>query len=156
IEGTRAYEENESAKAEVVALNKRIYQLHTDNDHDSSLAQIYWTCRQWSYDYFDKFYERIGTRFEKYYPESEVSPIGLKTVREQIGQVYEESDGAVIFNGEKYDLHTRVFINSEGLPTYEAKEVGVLMKKWQDYHFDQSVIITGNDIIEYMKVVLKS
>jgi arginyl-tRNA synthetase len=30
------------------------------------------------------------------------------------------------------------------------------MKKWQDYHFDQSIVITGNDIIEYMKVVLKS
>jgi arginyl-tRNA synthetase len=30
------------------------------------------------------------------------------------------------------------------------------MKKWQDYHFDTSVIITGNDIVEYMKVVQKS
>jgi arginyl-tRNA synthetase len=30
------------------------------------------------------------------------------------------------------------------------------MKKWQDYHFDKSVVITGNDIVEYMKVVLKS
>jgi arginyl-tRNA synthetase len=30
------------------------------------------------------------------------------------------------------------------------------MKKWQDYNFDMSVIITGNDIIEYMKVVQKS
>src|SRR5206468_2235755 len=41
-------------------------------------------------------------------------------------------------------------------PTYEAKDVGLSMKKWEDYHFDRSVIITGNDIIEYMKVVIKS
>ena len=156
IEGTLAYEDNEQAKAEIIAANKRVYQLHTDNDHDSPFAQIYWTCRQWSYDYFDGFYERIGTKFEKYYPESETAPLGLQTVREHIGQVYEESDGAVIFDGEKYGLHARVFINSEGLPTYEAKDVGLVMKKWQDYKFDQSVVITGNDIIEYMKVVLKS
>jgi arginyl-tRNA synthetase len=156
IEGTLAYEDNEQAKAEIIAANKRVYQLHTDNDHDSTFAQIYWTCRQWSYDYFDGFYERIGTKFEKYYPESETAPLGLQTVREHIGQVYEESDGAVIFDGEKYGLHARVFINSEGLPTYEAKDVGLVMKKWQDYKFDQSVVITGNDIIEYMKVVLKS
>jgi arginyl-tRNA synthetase len=70
--------------------------------------------------------------------------------------VYEESDGAIVFNGEKYGLHTRVFINSHGLPTYEAKDVGLIMQKWQDYHFDQSLVITGNDIVEYMKVVLKS
>lgn len=70
--------------------------------------------------------------------------------------VFKESDGAVVFEGEPHGLHTRVFINSQGLPTYEAKDVGLSMKKWQDYHFDESVIITGNDITEYMKVVLKA
>jgi len=155
--GTADYEnDNEDAKAQIAELNKRIYQIHSDNDQDSPLAQIYWLGRQWSYDYFDVFYARIGTRFEKYYPESETAPLGLQTVREHTGPVYEESDGAVIFNGEKYDLHTRVFINSKGLPTYEAKDVGLVIKKWQDYKFDQSIVITGNDIIEYMKVVLKS
>jgi arginyl-tRNA synthetase len=156
VEGTRAYEDEPAAKTKITELNKRVYQLHTDNDHDSPFAHIYWTCRQWSYDYFAAFYPKIGTRFEKYYPESETAPVGLQTVREHLGPVYEESDGAVIFDGEKYGLHTRVFINSEGLPTYEAKDVGLIMKKWQDYQFDQSIVITGNDIIEYMKVVLKS
>ena len=156
VKGTQAYDDDEQAKADIIALNKRVYQLHDQNDHDSPFAQIYWTCRQWSYDYFDAFYARIGTKFEKYYPESETAPLGLRTVREHIGDVYQQSDGAVIFDGEKYGLHTRVFINSEGLPTYEAKDIGLIIKKWQDYHFDTSVIITGNDIIEYMKVVLKS
>jgi len=155
--GTAAYDDNESSKAEIIELNKRVYQLFADNDHDSPFAQIYWTCRQWSYDYFNAFYDRIGTPFERYYPESECAPIGLQTVREQLARgVYKESDGAVVFEGEPYGLHTRVFINSQGLPTYEAKDVGLIMRKWQDYHYDQSVIITGNDIIEYMKVVMKS
>lgn len=156
VAGTKDYEDNVQAKAEIITLNKRIYQIHNDEDHDSPLAQIYWTTRQWSYDYFDQFYDRIGSKFEKYYPESQTAGLGLETVKQHIGDVYQESDGAVIFDGEKYDLHTRVFINSEGLPTYEAKDVGLIMKKWHDYTFDLSVIITGNDIIEYMKVVLKS
>jgi arginyl-tRNA synthetase len=157
IEGNNAYEENELIRPEVIELNKRVYQLHTDNDKESPFAHIYWTCREWSYGYFEMFYERIGTNFEKYYPESQTAPIGLSTVQEQLEKgVYEKSEGAVIFNGEKYGLHTRVFINSEGLPTYEAKDVGLIMAKWQDYHFDTSVVITGNDIVEYMKVVLKS
>lgn len=157
VVGTNAYEEDEAAKTAIVALNKKVYQLHTDADHDSALAQIYWTCREWSYDYFNAFYDRIGTQFERYYPESETAPLGLATVREQQKNgVYTESDGAVVFVGEPYGLHTRVFINAEGLPTYEAKDVGLSIKKWNDYSFDQSIIITGNDITEYMKVVLKS
>ncbi len=156
VKGTQAYDKDEAAKAEIVALNKRVYQLHNDDDHDSPFAQIYWTCRQWSYDYFDSFYARLGSKFEKYYPESQTAPVGLKNVREHLGKVYEESDGAIVFNGEKYGLHTRVFINSEGLPTYEAKDVGLIMLKKQDYDFDRSVVITGNEIDQYMQVVLKS
>ncbi len=157
VTGTNAYEDDEAARGEIITLNKRVYQLHTDADHDSPFAQIYWTCRQWSYDYFNAFYTRIGSGFERYYPESQTAPVGLVAVKEQLARgVFTESDGAVIFDGEKYGLHTRVFINSEGLPTYEAKDVGLSLKKWEDYHFDQSVIITGNDIVEYMKVVLKA
>jgi arginyl-tRNA synthetase len=156
VEGTRAYDDNEVAKSEIIDLNKQVYSFHTNNDRQSPLAQLYWTCREWSYGYFDSFYERIGTSFEKYYPESQTAPLGLKTVQEQTGTVYEESDGAIVFDGEQHGLHTRVFINSNGLPTYEAKDVGLALQKWQDYHFDKSVIITGNDIVEYMKVVMKS
>lgn len=156
VEGTIAYEENKTAKAEIVALNKRVYQLHAKDDHDSSFAQIYWTCRQWSYDYFDEFYARIGSHFEKYYPESGVAELGLQTVRKHIPEVFIESEGAIVFKGDNHGLHTRVFINSEGLPTYEAKDIGLIMAKSQDYDFDKSVVITGNEQAQYMAVVLKA
>ncbi len=156
VKGTAAYEDDESARAKIIDLNKQVYAVHADNDHASPLAQIYWTCRQWSYDYFDAFYKRIGSDFEKYYPESDTAELGLQTVRKHIGPVFTESDGAIIFKGEDYGLHTRVFINSQGLPTYEAKDVGLIMKKWQDYHFDRSIIITGNEQLQYMTVVQKA
>ncbi|MCL2869241.1 arginine--tRNA ligase [Candidatus Saccharibacteria bacterium] len=156
VEGNKAYE-NETTRPEIVEINKRIYAIYETDDKTSDFAKIYWDCRSWSYDYFDDFYERIGVKFEKYYPESTTAPLGLETVLEQTKQgVYEKSDGAIVFNGEPYGLHTRVFINSNGLPTYEAKDVGLIQLKWQDYHFDKSLIITGNDIIDYMKVVVKS
>jgi len=157
VAGTNAYEDDETAKAEIVELNKRVYQLIANDDHDSPFAQIYWTCRQWSYDYFNEFYARIGTPFERFYPESEVAELGLKTVQEQLEKgVFKQSDGAVVFEGEPYGLHTRVFINSQGLPTYEAKEVGLIFHKKQDYNFDRSVVITGNEQEQYMAVVLKA
>ena len=155
--GARAYEDDAEAKEAITGLNTQIYQLHVTKDETSLLGQVYWLCRQWSYDYFDNFYAQIGVKFEKYYPESAVASIGLKTVLEQKERgVFEESEGAVIFPGEKYGLHTRVFVNQQGLPTYESKEIGLSLAKDQDYRFDESVIVTGNEIVDYMKVVLKS
>lgn len=158
VEGNNAYEDDEMAKAEITAINKRVYALQAQNDHESAFARIYWTCREWSYAYFATLYEQLQvTPFTRYIPESEVTPLGLKTVREQLAKgVYEESDGAVVFRGDDQGLHTRVFINSEGLPTYEAKDVGLSMTKWRDYEFDESIIITANEQSQYMQVVIAS
>lgn len=157
VEGNTAYEENEDAKAEIISINKRVYELHNNQDKESPFAQIYWSCRQWSYDGFDKLYKKLQVDpFEKYYPESLTTPGGIVLAKQALEQgVLGESDGAIVFKGEDHGLHTRVFINSEGLPTYETKDLGLAAAKWDDYHPDINVIITGNDIIEYMKVVLK-
>ncbi len=158
VQGNDAYQENPDAKQAIVAINKRIYGIHADNDHTSPFAQIYWTCRQWSYDGFAVLYDRLGMApFEKYYPESTTTQLGIDSVRDGLKKnIFHESDGAVVYLGEHKGLHTRVFMNSEGLPTYEAKDLGLSLTKWQDYHFDISVIITGNDIQEYMKVVISA
>lgn len=156
VEGNAAYSEKPDAKEEIIKLNKQIYEIVKLQDKTSPLARIYWMTRQWSYDYFENFYRKIGSRFDRFYPESETVEPGLKIVRENIGKVFEESDGAIVFRGELHNMHTRVFINKNGLPTYETKDVGLIFKKWQDYHFDRSIIITGNDIYEYMQVVLKA
>ena len=157
ITGTNAYEDDQAAKEQIIAFNKQVYATHNNNDRESPFAKIYWTTRQWSYDYFDDFYKRIGSNFERYYPESTVADLGLATVKAHIQQgIFEESDGAVVFRGEPFGLHTRVFINKEGLPTYEAKDVGLIMTKYQDYAFDKSVVITGNEQEQYMAVVLKA
>lgn len=157
VEGTAVYEDDEVAKAEITELNKEIYRINAENIHERETAELYWKGRELSYEYFKDFYARIGVKFDKYYPESTVAGLGLETVLKELEKgVYEKSDGAVIFDGEKYGLHTRVFVNREGVPTYEAKDVGLIFQKFSDYHFDKSVVITGNEQLEYMKVVLKS
>ncbi len=157
IEGTALYEDDEKAHQEITKLNKEIYKINTEDLHDSDLANLYWKGRELSYNYFKDFYASIGVHFDKYYPESTVVNLGLEKVKEQLEKgVYEYSNGAVIFDGDKYGLHTRVFINKEGVPTYETKDVGLIFTKWQDYHFAKSVVITGSEQKDYMSVVLKS
>lgn len=158
VEGNAAYEEDEAAKAAIVEVNKRVYELHESGDKESAFARIYWMCRQWSYEYFESLYGQLKVKpFDRFIPESEVTPLGLATVREQLARgIYQESQGAVVFDGEPYGLHTRVFINSAGLPTYETKDVGLLLTKWRDYQFDTSIVITAHEQAPYFQVMLKS
>jgi arginyl-tRNA synthetase len=72
--------------------------------------------------------------------------------------LFEESDGAVIFRGEKFDskLHTRVFVTSQGLPTYEAKDIAHAIRKYKEYKSDKSIIITANEQDNYFEVMLRA
>ena len=152
--GAAAYEADETAKAQITDINTQIYAFHADSDHQTDLAKIYWTCRQWSYDYFNDFYDKISVEpFDKYYPESTTADPGLDLVKAHIGDVFKESDGAVVYEGEADGLHTRVFITSKGLPTYETKDLGVIAVESNDFSYDKRIIITGNEQTEYMKVV---
>ncbi|MCQ3944998.1 MAG: arginine--tRNA ligase, partial [bacterium] len=63
--------------------------------------------------------------------------------------------GAVVYKGEQDGLHTRVFRNKLGLPTYEAKDLGLAKTKYERVKYDLSYIVTANEITEYFKVVLR-
>jgi len=143
--------EYEKKKSEIDLLNKKIYEKS-----DPAVNAIYKKGREWSLQYFDTIYEKLGTKFDFFFFESEGGILGKKIVEENIGKVFEESEKAIIFRGEKYGLHTRVFVNSFGLPTYEAKELGLAKIKNELYPYDLSVIVTGNEVNDYFKVLLKA
>jgi arginyl-tRNA synthetase len=153
VEGTAAYEADPAAKDDIDALNKVLYERSSKD-----VNALYEKGRKWSLDHFESLYELLGTKFDGMIFESEMAPVGLDIVREFAKKgVFEESDGAIVFKGEKYGLHTRVFINSYGLPTYEAKEMGLNTTKFERYPgLAQSIIVTANEQNEYFKVVIKA
>ena len=150
--GAKAYEEDSNAKIEITELNKKIYEKS-----DPEINLLYELGRRISLDSFETMYEKLGTKFNYYFFESKEGVMGKPIVEAHIEDgVFEKSDGAIVFKGEKYGLHTRVFINSQGLPTYEAKELGLNKEKFEvEPDLGLSVIVTGNEIKEYFKVLLK-
>ena len=150
--GAKQYDEGKEIQKEIIELNKKIY-----DRSDASVNRLYDAGRTWSLDYFETIYQRLGTKFDFYFFESEMAALGKEIVEEFLKkQIFTESDGAVVFKGEAHGLHTRVFLNSQGLPTYEAKELGLAKAKYDKYKFDQSVVITANEQTEYFKVVMKA
>lgn len=150
--GATAYKEADPATvADIKAINKAIYERS-----DADINAFYDMGRQLSLDYFETLYETLGTTFDYYFFESEAGPKGKELVLAH-PDIFTESDGARVFAGEAHGLHTRVFLNSEGLPTYEAKELALAkMKEDAVGPYDHSVISTANEITEYFKVLLKA
>ena len=140
----------ETHKEAIDTLNKTIY-----DKSDAAVQALYDEGRAQSLKHFEEIYKTLGTKFVYYFFESETGPKGMEIVRSH-PEVFEESEGAVVFKGERYGLHTRVFINSKGLPTYEAKELGLAELKQEQGSFDLSITITAHEISEYFKVVRKA
>jgi len=152
--GAKAYEADEEVKTEVNEINRRVYERSSEE-----INKIYDLGRQASLDYFEEIYQRLGTKFDFYFFESETGKVGKKIVESGLTKgVFEKSDGAIVFRGEKFDesLHTRVFVNSLGLPTYETKDLGLAKLKFGKYPYDLSVLVTGNEVVGYFKVMLKA
>ncbi len=152
--GAKAYEENEDAKKEILNINKKIY-----DRSDGEINKLYDWGRKVSLEYFEEIYKKLGTKFDYYFFESEAGPVGKKIVEENTGEKEEKvfkrgENDAVIYPGEKIGLHTRVFLNAEGLPTYEAKELGVAKMKYEKFPYDISLVVAASEITEYFKVLL--
>ncbi len=175
--GAAAYEEDNAAQEEMKKLNLLIfvaaqeywkevknlepkvdYRKYTGGIDEALLKEVkhLWsTGRGWSLEYFETIYLILGTKFDGYYPESLTGEVGYGLVMEGLKKgIFEESEGAVVYKGEKYGLHTRVFINKLGLPTYETKDIGNAPLKYSEFEYDKSLIVSANEIDEYFKVVL--
>lgn len=173
--GVKKYEEDKKIQEEIQDINYLIYvaaqeMLKKDKGWKQivnyrqyikgkekeleKIRQIYEAGLRWSLEYFETIYKRLGTKFDGYYPESWVGEYGMQQVQKGLKMdVLEKSEGGVVYRGEQDGLHTRVFVNKLGLPTYEAKDLGLAYAKYQDFKYDLSINVFGKEIDEYYKVV---
>ncbi len=149
--GAQAFENDETAKQEILACNKKIYAK------DESVEELYDITRAWSLEKFETIYDRLDTRFDEFYFESEMWERGMEIVKEFMKKgVFKKGDGAIIFPGSEYGLHDRVFITTEGNPTYEAKDLALSERRHTKHHPDKIIHVVGKEQTEYFKVVFKA
>lgn len=149
--GSTAYKEDEVAKARIDEINVEIYQAA-----DTRAYKIYQEGRALSLDYFQNITARLGSSFEQLFPESECEVAGKEIVQNNLGSVFKESDGAIIFEGSKYGLFDNVFVNSQGYGTYLAKDIGLLSKKFAAYDFNCSLTVTDIEQKQHFQLLKKA
>jgi len=150
VKGAIAYGENKQAKEEIDSLNKAIY------ERQAKVMPLWEETRKWSIDYLHQIFTILGAKFDGEFLESQVEADGKRIVLDNIGKVFEEDQGAVIFPGEKYGLHNRVFVSAAGNPTYEGKEIGLARLEYESFSYDRAIHVVDVSQEGYFQVVIKA
>lgn len=154
----KMYADGARAASESEAVKKQIDQLAAESytRTDQLYATIYDTCFQWSFDQITATVARLGNvPIERRYLESQADPIGVQTVRDNVPAVFQESNGAIVFEGSKYGAFDNVFIGSNGHGLYAARDLGLIQLKARDYpDMDTCVVVTANEQQAYFRGVI--
>jgi arginyl-tRNA synthetase len=144
--------ENETEQSEIKEINRKIY-----SREDEEINKLWELGKQWSLDKFHQLYTRVNSTFVREYMESEVLELCHEYITEALEKgILEKSQGAVVFKGAQYGLDTRVFLNSQGLPTYEGKELGLAHLEFSDYgRIDLCIHNVAVEQISFFKVTFK-
>jgi arginyl-tRNA synthetase len=117
------------------------------------IEKIYDKGRKESLNYFEAIYIKLGTNFKDYFFESITGEIGTQIIKSS--PIFEESDGAIIWDGKKHGMNVEVVINQYGIPTYGAKEIGLNQFKKTKYNPDLSIIFTAKEQEFYFRDLIE-
>ncbi|MCC6520546.1 arginine--tRNA ligase [Candidatus Nomurabacteria bacterium] len=151
VEGVKRYDEDESIHARVKEIADNLYA-----GKPSLELEFFTTCKKFNIEYFEYVVARLGSHFDSYIYESEAGVCGKELVTKNTPAIFTESDGAIVYIPEesKKHLNTAVFINSQGNPTYEAKDLGLLDLKFERVSPDLSLFVTDSQQVPHFQIVL--
>ncbi|MCF7831705.1 MAG: arginine--tRNA ligase [Candidatus Pacebacteria bacterium] len=151
VEGTQRYTDDESIHIQVKEIADNLYAKK-----ESPELEIFEKCKKLNIAYFESVLQKLGSHFDTYIYESEAGNVGKEIIQKNTPGIFTESQGAIVYIPEesKKHINTAVFINSQGNPTYEAKDIGLLQLKFERIHPDVSIFVTDHEQIPHFQIVL--
>ena len=149
-EGSKVYKESDEAKSEINELAERSFA-----PGDDLYGKIYELCKAWSFEQIDEIVAQLGNvPIERRFLERTADVRGVATVRANVPNVFQESDGALMFKGSEHGSFDNVFVGSNGRGLYAARDLGLMQLKDEAYNPDYSYIVTAEEQRDYFKGVI--
>ncbi len=138
-------------KSQVYDINKRLY------NNDPDLMPIYNRLINWSFEYVKRVEKELRIKINRYAWESESIPYAMKVIDllKKKGLAF-TSNGALIVDLNKYDLGVYVLLTKQGVPTYEAKDLGLQLLKEKLFKADKYIIFTAAEQVMHFKQIIKT
>ncbi|MBS1918741.1 MAG: arginine--tRNA ligase [Bacteroidetes bacterium] len=119
------------------------------------VMELWEKMNEWVYKGFNVTYKRIGADFDKMYYESNTYLLGKKFVEEGLkqGVFFRKDDGSVWIDLTAEGLDQKLVLRKDGTSVYMTQDLGLAEEKYQDYHYDQSIYVVGDEQNYHMKVL---
>lgn len=109
----------------------------------------------WVYDGFNETYKKIGSDFDQNYFESETYLLGKQFVEDGLksGVFFRKEDGSVWIDLTAEGLDEKIVLRKDGTSVYITQDLGLADKKYEQYHYDQSIYVIADEQNYHMKVL---
>jgi len=109
----------------------------------------------WVYDGFAVTYNRIGSDFDKTYYESNTYLLGKDLVEYGLkkGVFFQKEDSSVWIDLTADGLDEKIVRRKDGTAVYMTQDIGLAVKKYEEYHCDKSIYVVGNEQDYHFKVL---
>jgi arginyl-tRNA synthetase len=137
------------------ALEKEAYELLRKWEKgDKETVKLWKKMNDWALQGHKKTYQKLSISFDKEYYESNLylkgKEIILKGVDKGIFEYLE--DGAIVAKlKDNYNLEDKVLIRSDGTSLYITQDIYLAYKKKQDFNYDMSIYVVGDEQIQVFK-----
>lgn len=116
---------------------------------DEELMAFWRRVRAAVVDDYERFYERLGIRFDDYSGESDVKAETMLEIEELLKQkgISEESAGAWMVDMKKLGARTghAIVRNRIGNTTYLLRDLAAVFERFRRYSFDKMIYVVAND-----------
>jgi arginyl-tRNA synthetase len=152
---TAAGATKEEAEKKAPIMQKTQQMLLDWENGKPEVMELWKKMNNWVYAGFDETYKRIGSDFEKTYFESETYLLGKKFVESglQKGILYKKEDGSVWIDLTDEGLDEKLLLRSDGTSVYITQDLGLAQQKYEDFGYDQSIYVIGDEQNYHMKVL---
>jgi arginyl-tRNA synthetase len=122
---------------------------------DPETIALWKKMNDWVYAGFDITYKRIGSDFDKIYYESETYLLGKDLVEEGLRRkvFYKKDDGSVWIDLREEGLDEKIVQRSDGTAVYITQDIGLAVKKYGQYHMEQSIYVVADEQNYHFKVL---
>lgn len=122
---------------------------------DPETLALWRSMNGWVYEGFEATYRRIGSRFDKTYYESDTYLLGKDAVDEGLrrGVFVRRVDGSVWIDLTLDGLDEKLLLRKDGTSVYITQDIGLAMRKHEDFGTDQSIYVVGDEQNYHLKVL---
>jgi len=122
---------------------------------DEEVMALWHRMNGWVYDGFNATYANIGVDFDKFYYESGTYLLGKERVEEGLakGVFFQKADGSVWVDLTAEGLDEKLVRRADGTSVYITQDLGTAELKYQDFGYDSSVYVIGDEQNYHMQVL---